>query len=593
MKRAVSYLRVSTEEQALKDLSIPAQRKSLVRWIAEEGAELVREFIDQGESAYAPVEKRPGFIEMINYCTKNQVDVLVVHKFDRFSRYKEEATFFKSKLRTAGVKVQSASEDLDPETPHGFLQETMIEGFAQYFSMNLAQETLKGMRQNAETGYYNGGRTPYGYRVQHTSSIPGQTRGKLILGPDEEVSVVRRIFELSVDHGMGSKAIANQLNAEGVPAPRIKHWSGSSIDNILNNATYVGDLVWFKSKKRGRSGRQRTEAQDRIVTPNAHPAIVDRAVFDKRKAIAGERSFENRKSSAQPGFYLLNRLMVCDHCGNNFVGRRHTSKNAAGEVVARYHYYCSGYLFKGKSVCPSRPIPADWIEGMVLGALRARVCEPASLAEIQGLLRDLLEKEQSRYTKDAGTLKRRIADVDASIERYWRAIGAGSDLAMCQRLIQELTEKKAELVREAEAIQADDYMPIILARNAELLGRFAETFGPRFDAMPPTLKQQAVRHFVERIEVVEHQKVRVHLIMPFDHGGLRALVDAAEASMRAEKERKCKTSEGSDLAVDPSAFLGGSEWLPIGDQSDAAPHPAQHLHPLARLLLPHLLPAQA
>lgn len=136
MKRAVIYLRVSTEEQALRDLSIPAQRKTLVRWVAEEGAELVREFIDQGESAYAPVEKRPGFIEMVNYCTKNRVDLLVVHKFDRFSRYKEEATFYKGKLRAAGVKVLSATERLDPETPHGFLQETMIEGFAQYFSMN-------------------------------------------------------------------------------------------------------------------------------------------------------------------------------------------------------------------------------------------------------------------------------------------------------------------------------------------------------------------------------------------------------------------------------------------------------------------------
>ena len=126
MAKVVTYCRVSSDEQAEKDISIPAQRKAIHRYVEQMGHELIQDFVDEGESAYAPADKRPGFCDMIRYCRHNDVDWILVHKLDRFSRNREESILFKSLLRKHDVVVKSVTENYDPETPQGFLYEGMI-----------------------------------------------------------------------------------------------------------------------------------------------------------------------------------------------------------------------------------------------------------------------------------------------------------------------------------------------------------------------------------------------------------------------------------------------------------------------------------
>ena len=205
MPNAVTYCRVSSDEQAHKDLSIPAQRKALTRWIDERPElELAEAFVDEGESAYAPANKRPGFCRMITYCRGHSVQLILVHKLDRFSRNREESILFKSLLRKHGVTVKSITEHYDPETPQGFLYEGMIEVINQFYSMNLATETMKGMRENAERGYHNGGQSPYGYRATRVTEDGGQEHTTLVRGPAHEVETVREIFRLAVEETRGA-----------------------------------------------------------------------------------------------------------------------------------------------------------------------------------------------------------------------------------------------------------------------------------------------------------------------------------------------------------------------------------------------------
>jgi len=157
----VSYYRVSSDEQAQKDISIPAQQKAIHRFVeSDPDMKLVSEFRDEGESAYHPADKRPGFCEMISYCKKHKPKFILVHKLDRFSRNREESIIFKSLLKKNGVTVKSITEVYDPETPSGFLYEGMIEVINQFYSMNLALETIKGLNENASRGFQNGGVAP-------------------------------------------------------------------------------------------------------------------------------------------------------------------------------------------------------------------------------------------------------------------------------------------------------------------------------------------------------------------------------------------------------------------------------------------------
>ncbi|HOU92490.1 MAG TPA: recombinase family protein, partial [Polyangiaceae bacterium] len=528
MPNVVTYCRVSSDEQAQKDLSIPAQRKALHRWIDErDEIELADEFVDEGESAYAPADKRPGFCRMIAYCRKHPVDFILVHKLDRFSRNREESILFKSLLRKHGVMVKSITENYDPETPQGFLYEGMIEVINQFYSMNLATETMKGMRENAERGYHNGGQSPYGYRSERLADASGREHTRLVLGPDEEVATVREIFRLAVEENRGAKTICHILNKRGVPGPRSPNWSQSSVGNVLNNRVYVGDSIW--NKRNSKTGNAKN-ADDWIVNENTHEPIIDRELFMRRKEMAAQRTFNLRSSPRRAVKYLLARLIRCDHCGGLFVGRRQKKRSRKdGKPYDLYRYRCNTYVTKGKEVCPSIGLHCDWIEGEVIDIIRREIRSPERLAALQELVHKKIEARRSRYGKDPRELDRKLADIDRRIQNYFRAIGDGVDAKTCKEHIARLEADKAEVEEEAVLLRQDDYYRRALELNLSELTRFAAAFKDDFRQLPMAVQRRVILHFIEEIRVVDHELVRVKVKVPFDENGVRHLTDELQA----------------------------------------------------------------
>ena len=529
MPRVLTYCRVSSDEQALRDNSIPAQRKAIHRWVDQRPDHaLVKDFVDEGESAYAPADRRPGFCAMMAFCKKHDVDYILVHKLDRFSRNREESIIFKGMLRRAGVQVKSITEDFDPDTPQGFLYEGMIEVINQFYSMNLATETIKGMRENAERGYHNGGRTPYGYQLDKVI-VGGREHGRLVPGPDDQVATVREIFRLATEEGMGTSSIANDLNRRGVRAARSRHWNKASVHWILTNRVYVGDQVWNRTRKVGRTGRAINDESKWIIHENAHPALVDREDFELRQKLAKKRRFIKHDSPRRYVQYLLSRLIVCGRCGANFSGRRsrYTIK-ATGEKVERFHYYCGSYLSKGPEVCPPRRIESAWLEGVVLAAIRARIGTPDTLAELERRVRARVAKRRSSFTTDRHSVERRIAKVDRKIENYYQAIGGGMDVDLCQRFVAELTQTREQLEQEAVLLRREEWYEQALETNLAALNDLATTFAKGFEQLPFGIRRKVVMHFIEKIEVVDDRRIRIHLRVPFDTQGVKLLAGEAD-----------------------------------------------------------------
>ena len=524
MPQVVTYCRVSSDEQAHKDLSIPAQRKALARWIDERpDIELAAAFVDEGESAYATADKRPGLCQMIAYCRTHPVACILVHKLDRFSRNREESILFKSLLRKHGVTVTSITEHYDPETPQGFLYEGMIEVINQFYSMNLGAETMKGMRENAERGYHNGGQAPYGYRAARVADAGGREHTKLVCGPANEVETVREIFRLAVEESHGAKRICQILNQRGIPAPRSPHWSQSSVGAVLNNRTYVGDSVW--NKRNARTGHSKDE-KDWILTENTHEPIIDRDRFTRRKTVAAQRTFNLRSSPRRSVTYLLARMIRCDHCGGRYVGRR--QKKTAKRTGASYdlfRYRCNTYVTKGSSVCPSLGIHCDWIEGEITDLIRREICAPARLVALQELVRTKIEARRRRYGTNPRALDRRLADIDRRIENYYRAIGDGLDATTCREHIARLEAEKREVHDEAALLRQDDYYRRALQLNLTELERFAAAFKDDFRTLPMATQRRVLLHFIDEIRVVDREVVRVKVKVPFDDHGIRHLTN--------------------------------------------------------------------
>lgn len=166
---AVSYLRVSTKEQAERGgrdegFSIPAQRDANLRKARDLNAIVVEEFIDAGESARKA--DRPELMRMIEYVTTHQVAYCIVHKVDRLARNRADDVAIHLALKDAGVILVSATENID-ETPSGMLLHGIMSTIAEFYSRNLANEVAKGMTQKAATGG-TVGRAPIGYLNVHS-----------------------------------------------------------------------------------------------------------------------------------------------------------------------------------------------------------------------------------------------------------------------------------------------------------------------------------------------------------------------------------------------------------------------------------------
>lgn len=408
--RAVAYARVSTREQAENATSIPAQLEAIRHYCKQKGWILVNEFIDAGRSA--KTDDRPEFQHMIALAKKNNrgFDAIVIHKFDRFSRSRDDHVIYKSLLKKIGVNVYSATEQTDPDTPHGFLIEGILEVISEFYSLNLRKEVFKGMKENTKMGFRNGGVAPYGYKRSSVSIADGGTKTILVLGPEEEVNVVKRIFHLYVYEGYGAKKIASTLNEEGIPSATGGKWAYTSIRTILHNEAYVGDMIWNKYDYN--NGKRMKPESEWIVNKDAHPGIVSRETFDLVKIKSAERSPRSKPFIPGKSPYILKGLLKCPKCNANMVSSQSGGKTKSG--LSRKYYVCGTYLRKGKHACDYISYNKEKIESVVKEVLLKEftmMCLPNSLInEIEKYNND--KNRDLRYKYD--TLKK---DVQLSNDR--------------------------------------------------------------------------------------------------------------------------------------------------------------------------------
>ena len=203
---AALYARVSSDRQDV-DLSVAAQLRALRDYAKANGYVVAREYVDEAESGR--VADRPEFRKMIEEGGQPNApfQVILVWKFSRFTRKREHAVAFKAMLRRKGVRVVSITEHAD-DSPTGKLMEAIIESVDEFYSENLAQEVVRGMREAASRGFFLGPKAPFGYkRVKIADGA--KERPTLEVDPDT-APIVREVFESS-RRGNGLKEICKEL----------------------------------------------------------------------------------------------------------------------------------------------------------------------------------------------------------------------------------------------------------------------------------------------------------------------------------------------------------------------------------------------
>jgi site-specific DNA recombinase len=423
--KAALYARVSSDRQDV-DLSISAQLKALREYAVRNGHVIVKEFVDEAESGKTTA--RPAFREMIAYARRSQkpFELILVWKYSRFARSREDSIVFKTMLRKNGVRVVSINEPSE-DTPTGKLMEAMIESLDEFYSANLGEEVTRGLRESASRGFYVTPIAPYGYRKIKVKD-GGKERPKLEIEPDQ-ARIVTRIYNEAME-GNGLTNIVKQLNSDGIAAPRGKGWIKTTISKILTNEAYTGTFLF---------GRDSVRDLPIIKVENAIPAIIDKNTFNQVRGLLKGRTRAIIHPRRVASRYLLSGLARCGHCGKALVGQDAKS----GKFT---YYVCGTLLKKGAGSCQSRYLNSRSFEKLVIDKIKEHILTTENLTKLVQIVNEEMDGLAVEYRERLYSIEAEINDVERRLGKLYDAIETGNILlADLSPRIQQLRQRQDQL----------------------------------------------------------------------------------------------------------------------------------------------------
>lgn len=347
MKKGAMYVRVSSEEQARDGYSIDAQIKAIKDYAIKNDIFIDDNHIykDEGISG-RKAEKRPAFMEMIKTAKSKpkQFDVILVHKFDRFSRNREDSIVYKSLLKKeCGINVISITEHLDPDDKMSIILEAFLEAMAEYYSINLSEEVKKGQIEKHSQGGLQT-RPSFGYNVENN---------KLTINEDE-AKIVKLIFEKYALENESMMSIAKIVNSLGITTKNGNKFENRTIYYILNNPVYIGKLKYTP----GRRNTYNFDDPNTILVDGKHSPIIDNNLWDLTQLKLSKNNIW-KKPKARLDYSVKHwskGLIRCSECSCTFV------------TATKSKYRCNGYN-KGKCA-NNTTLDINEAESLILAQIR-------------------------------------------------------------------------------------------------------------------------------------------------------------------------------------------------------------------------------
>ena len=390
--------------------SIEGQLRDCERFCADNNIRIIATYIDRKQSGRS--DNRTDFQRMLRDSKRRAFSTVVVWKIDRFGRNREEIAKNKAVLRLNGVKVLSAKEHI-PDGPEGIILESVLEGLAEYYSANLSQNIVRGMRESALKCQYNGSGLSLGYSVDKDHKFHIDPHG---------AAIVKMIYE-KYDNGEKIADILRYIQASGIKTMKGKEYTHYGISRILRNRAYIGEYKW----------------QD-IVIPDGMPRIISDELFERV-----QRRMEKNKKAPSAGRgvdFLLTAKLFCGHCKSTMIGDSGTGKTGG----KWYYYSCRGRKTK-KTDCKKRSVPKDWLEREVVALTASYILQDDIISNIADRVVEIQREEHEdnsmlRYYED------RLKEAETSIRNIMRAIESGVFTDSTRDRLVELEAEKADMETE-------------------------------------------------------------------------------------------------------------------------------------------------
>ena len=375
MKKAVIYARYSSDTQT--EQSIEGQLRVCQNYAKNNDLLVVDTYVDRAMTGTN--DMRPDFQRMIKASSKRQWEYVIVYKLDRFSRDKYEMTIHKHTLKENGVKLVSAMENI-PDSPEGIILESLLEGMNQYYSAELSQKVLRGLRESYLKGNYTGGPVLFGYDVVDKKNVINPVEG----------AIVKEIFGLYAQDYTAAY-IADEMRKRGIRTKKGKYLTEKAIYKMLQNTKYNGKI------KHGDT-----------VYDNIYPKIVDDVLWQSVQHIRdGNKHAPGRKKEIFD--FILSGKLVCGDCKRLMVGVSGTSKTGA----KHYYYTCLTHS-RDKKPCTLKTACKKELEDIVINTTWQLLSDNDSLTTLAEVLCKRIN-EKSRNNANIKSLEtKRTAALKAS-----------------------------------------------------------------------------------------------------------------------------------------------------------------------------------
>jgi DNA invertase Pin-like site-specific DNA recombinase len=469
------YARVSTDKQAQKDLSIPAQIAAMKEYARRNSWKVVGHFIDEGESA--KTTDRPQLKKLIQHCKENKdVDMVIVHKIDRLARNLIDYATIKAILKQKGIRLVSVSEPFD-DNPIGHLLENIIASISEWYSANLGEEIKKANFAKLKKGEWPH-KPPFGYK-----SLKGEnSRVKHVPDP-KTAPLVRQAFELFSTGNYSLESLAEEMHVRGLKTKYGRIYTPESMKTLLTRRFYISRLEWQDKEYMGK--------HKSIITPELFYRVQE--VLKKRSADTGDKGKLE---------FLLRGVTYCRVC----------RQKLTGEVHPRGSYYrCLHNTNKPK--CNQAYIPVELLDGQ-LEALYERLQPPKKLLELLKVeMQEIAQRRKGIAENEVKTLRRTIEDLE---NREMKLLDEMLGGKMPRDIYEKMEKRYAEQRRETEArlsqLEVDYDDPLDFLDKCIVVATMLLYLHQRFNYEQ---RKNLLRAIFERIYVQDKAIVDVKLNPPF------------------------------------------------------------------------------
>jgi len=570
VRHAALVLRRSTNRQ---DASIEDQRRECVEYCSRQAIEVLREYVDDAVSG-DDAERRVGLKQLIADARSPQhaFNTVVAYDSSRFGRAEIlETSALVQSLRVCGIEILFVKENIPLDDDFGQIAFAALQLKNHALVKQISQDTLRGMTSRAMAGFWCGGPPPYGYDLLLVNRETGIARcrirlirqarrgtqrhnglrlgsihdeltpdgkfirrlegstvnyasvklenevSRLVPGEAARVEVVRRIFELAANGGLGLKRIARILNVESAPPPSgIGPWKLNAVKSVVSNPVYKGTFRWNvraegkyhklvngRAEKRARlekSEVRRNEEASWFVKQIPELAMVDESLWQAAQREVARRSAKHYRPPQEGSHfarYPLGGLIFCKNCGGKMFGatfKREQETKSGPKLYSYGKYVCSTHLQVGPEACLNGTVEKERIEQFILSKIRGIIQPIIESQALREAIRRQLAESYGQVSRALPAKPERQSEVE-------RKLVALAKLTSEERRLMGLEASFQELARRREELKAEPASPspaLDLDKAVEeVVGCFSELEG--VESLPRDAQRALYGKFVDRI----------------------------------------------------------------------------------------------